>query len=299
MASKFLDKLYILNVIIDYRQQPTEYVRVAPLTVWVLDYFLTLDHEVHFYTSKKGWGIPLILFLLTRYIPAVLTSVAIYNDLSPSVDTNQCTINYSIVFTGSFLVMMASEGLLLMRALVLWYNYRFVKVTLIVLYSIVVMAMLACDIAFSSLINATCTQSNPPSDLDLEITMLVTHLIVGLFCSVYFFEFVIVMSTVIYAMRSRYAGRLVSKLTHGSLFYISVLLAASTANITLCLLPVANGETAMLNMFEIVLHGTLACRIFFRLREASERLGDFGTTVFSSEIRFADTFPSSTIKSVA
>ncbi|OJA13296.1 hypothetical protein AZE42_07684 [Rhizopogon vesiculosus] len=159
---------------------------IAPIAVWLLDYFLTLDHEVHLYTSKRGWGMPLILFLLARYMPVVLASVSIYNDLSPSIGANQCTINYSILFTGSFLVMIASEGLLLMRALVLWYNYQFVKVTLIVLYSIVVMAMLACAIAASSLINATCTQSNPPSDLDFEITMLVRYLIVGLFCSVYF-----------------------------------------------------------------------------------------------------------------
>ncbi|OJA08921.1 hypothetical protein AZE42_11636 [Rhizopogon vesiculosus] len=110
MTSKPLDGLRILNVIVDYRQRPTEYVRVAPIAVWVLEYFLNLDREVQLYTSMKRWSIPLTLFLLARYMPAVLTSVAIYNDLSPSVDANQCTINYTIVYTGFFLVMTASEG---------------------------------------------------------------------------------------------------------------------------------------------------------------------------------------------
>ncbi|OAX33825.1 hypothetical protein K503DRAFT_775187 [Rhizopogon vinicolor AM-OR11-026] len=300
MTSKPLDGLRILNVIIDYRQRPTEYVRVAPIAVWVLEYFLNLDREVQLYTSMKRWSIPLTLFLLARYMPAVLTSVAIYNDLSPSVDANQCTINYTIVYTGFFLVMTASEGLLLMRSLALWHDRRLVKVTLIVFYSIVVMAMLSCHIASACLLDALCTQSNPPSDLDLEITIMVTRLIAGLFCSVYCFELAIVISTVIHVMRPRYAERLVTIVTYGSLFYVSVLLLVSTVNITLFLLPPTDGDTATLDIFEIVLHSTLACRIFFRLREACEWQEDFGTTVSSDEILFApDAFPLNTIGSVA
>lgn len=110
MAREVLGKPTILNVLVDYRQQTTEYVRVASVAVWVLDYFLTLDHEIRLFTSKKGWTIAHVLFLLARYMPAVTIAVSIYNDLSPNLDENQCLANYKISDTGLFLVMMASEG---------------------------------------------------------------------------------------------------------------------------------------------------------------------------------------------
>jgi hypothetical protein len=48
-----------------------------------------------------------------------------------------------------------------------------------------------------------------------------------------------------------------------------------------------------------VLHGTLACRIFFQLREACERQGDLGTTVVCSGMHFAfDAVPLSTLRTV-
>ncbi|KAG0700343.1 hypothetical protein DFH29DRAFT_638214 [Suillus ampliporus] len=296
MTGMFLNKPHILNVLVHYRQQTTEYVRVASIAVWVFDYFLTLDHEVHFFTTKKGWSMAHVLFLLARYMPAVATGVSIYNDLSPSLDENQCLFNYKVLDTALFLVMMASEGLLLMRALVLWHDCRPVKVTLVILYIIVVMAILACHIASASLMSAMCGHSLSPSNL--KATALVTHLILGIFCSVYFFELVIVISTIIHAVHLRFTGRLVKTLTHGSLFYIFILLVVSTVNIVMFLLPLQDGETAMLDLFEIVLHGTLACRIFFQLREACEQQGDLGTVV-GSRMQFAsDAVPLSTVHTI-
>lgn len=186
MTGMFLNKPHILNVLVHYRQQTTEYVRVASIAVWVFDYFLTLDHEVHFFTTKKRWSMAHVLFLLARYMPAVATGVSIYNDLSSSLDENQCLVNYKVSDTALFLVMMASEGLLLMRVLVLWHDCRPVKVTLVILYIIVVMAILACHIASASLMSAMCGDSLSPSNL--KATTLVTHLVLGIFCSVYFFE---------------------------------------------------------------------------------------------------------------
>jgi len=145
--------------------------------------------------------------------------------------------------------------------------------------------------------SAMCTQSISLSHV--EATRLVTHLILGIFCSVYFFELSIVITTIIHAIRLHSTGRLVKTLAHGSLFYVSVLLAVSTVNITLFVLPISDGETAMLDLFEIVLHGTLACRIFFQIREAFEQRGDFGTTVVGSEMHFAsDAIPLNTLRSI-
>jgi hypothetical protein len=107
---------------------------------------------------------------------------------------------------------------------------------------IVVMVILACHIASASLMGAVCTKSISPSNL--KATTLVTHLILGIFCSIYFFELcksnpyaqihwdvisdlsAIVMTTIIHAVRLHSTGRLVKALTHGSLFYVSVLLGA-------------------------------------------------------------------------
>jgi hypothetical protein len=47
-----------------------------------------------------------------------------------------------------------------------------------------VMTMLACHMTAAFLISAVCAQPSPPGDLDLETTLMVTHLIIGLFCSV-------------------------------------------------------------------------------------------------------------------
>lgn len=140
---------------------------------------------------------------------------------------------------------------------------------------------------------AICTQSISPSHI--KATTLVTHLILGIFCSVYFFELcestrhihsdttsdliAIVISTFIHGMRLRSTGRLVKTLTHGSLFYVFVLLGAlqlmksifvwnikfvlavSTINITLFLLPVRpfDSYTDQFKMLTIIQsHGSSA-----------------------------------------
>jgi hypothetical protein len=90
--------------------------------------------------------------------------------------------------------------------------------------------------------SAICSKSIAPSHL--KATTLVTHLILGIFSSVYLFELcesiryaqihwdvisnlsAIVMTTIIHAVRLHSAGKLVKTLTHGSLFYVAVLLGA-------------------------------------------------------------------------
>ncbi|KAG1759867.1 hypothetical protein EDD22DRAFT_120543 [Suillus occidentalis] len=257
-----------------HTQQTIKYFRVAPAAVWAYDYCLTFEHEVRLFSSMSRWNIASIMFILTRYAPIAWLVSDIYVTLGPqSVET--CLATYRTAGSALVLIMLATEGLLLMRTLALWYDNDKVKRFLLSSYLLVAISMLTCDImAVSPNLKSVCAPTSTESSVD-EATR-VEHLIMGMFVSAALFELTVVIVTTYHSLTSRATGLrtvsgLVLNLWKGSLLYALSLFAISIANIVSFSLPVSGGQSGIIDVFQGVLHGVMASRILFDLRDADGR----------------------------
>lgn len=97
---------------------------------------------------------------------------------------------------------------------------------------------------------------------------------VGIFASAALFELVIIVYTLLFALRSqsttgRYtASRLAAAVTHGNMLYALSLFATSIVNIIFVALPLAGDWHGVFINFQSILHGVLGSRILFDLQGA-------------------------------
>lgn len=252
---------------------PAKYLRVAPTAIWILDYFLTLEHEVRLFSSIGCWNIAVIMFILTRYAPVVWIITQVYA-IFRAHSTETCLTSYRISGAALFLIMLAAEGLLLIRILASWHNNKKIKLFLLASYMLVVVSMAVCDILAGFLLEGVCL---PTSTLHtLEAATKLERLLMGKFVSAALFELIVITLTIYHSILLRSNGirsvsRLASTLLKGSLLYTVSLLAISIVNIVSFALPISwLGQGGIVAVFQGVLHGVLASRIFFDLRD----LGD-------------------------
>jgi hypothetical protein len=167
--------------------------------------------------------------------------------------------------------MLSAEGLLLMRILALWHNNRKIKLFLLASYSLMVVSMVICDVFAEFLLKSVCAPTSTLSTL--EVATKVEHLMMGKFISAALFELEVITLTISHSilLRSngiRAIGELTSTLLKGSLLYALSLLVISFVNIVSFALPISwQGQGGIVDVFQGVLHGVLASRILFDLRD--------------------------------
>lgn len=276
-----------------HTQQTIKYFRVAPAAVWAYDYFLTFEHEVRLFSSMGRWNIASVMFIITRYAPIAWFVSDIYVTLGPqSVET--CLATYRTAGCALVLIMLATEGLLLMRTIALWHNNKRIKRFLLASYLLVATSMLTCDIlAVSPNLESVCAPTSTQSSVE-EATR-VEQLIMGMFVSAALFELTVVIVTTHHSVTSRAVGMrtvngLVLNLWKGSLLYALSLFAISIANIVSFSLPVSAGQSGIIDVFQGVLHGVMASRILFDLRDADwseDNHSSLASYVPPSNLRFA------------
>ncbi|KAI6110695.1 hypothetical protein EDD16DRAFT_1610155 [Pisolithus croceorrhizus] len=251
-----------------YQQQATKYCRVAPIAIWFLDSFLTLDGEIRLLTRTKRWGLTRVLYIPTRYFPIIGTTMAVYTALVDSDSEETCVALYwtaeIILYSG----MAASEGLLLIRTLALWHLQSATRRLLMGTYVLVATVMFVCVMASSGFkFKSTCGGTDAVADRFSQVT-------IGTFASAALFELVVIMYTVLFALRSqastgRYtASRLAAAVTHGNMLYAISLFATSIVNIIFVALPIAGDWHGIFIDFQSILHGVLGSRILFGLQGA-------------------------------
>ncbi|KAG2336195.1 hypothetical protein BDR05DRAFT_965319 [Suillus weaverae] len=276
-----------------HTQQTIKYFRVAPAAVWAFDYCLTFEHEVRLFSSMSRWNIALVMFIITRYAPIAWIVSEIYVTLGPqSVET--CLTAYRTAGSALLVIMLATEGLLLMRTLALWHDNKKIRRFLSASYLLVATSMLTCHVlAVSPNLESVCAPTSTQSSLE-EATR-VEHLIMGMFVSAALFELgerrnsasnstdeiraVVVFVTTYHSLTSRSTtmrtvNKLVLTLSKGSLLYALSLFAISIANIVSFSLPVSGGQSGIIDVFQGVLHGVMASRILFDLRNANRGAKD-------------------------
>ncbi|KAG2048126.1 hypothetical protein BDR06DRAFT_963087 [Suillus hirtellus] len=177
--------------------------------------------------------------------------------------------------------MSAAEGLLLVRILALWHNSKKIKLFLLASYlvntltvllfqELIVVTMVICDVLVGLLLESVCVPTSIP--IALRFTK-VEHLITGKFVSAALFELIVITLTMYHSIRVRSDGirsisRVASTLLKGSLLYALSLLAISIINIVSFSLPASSqGQGGIVYVFQGVLHGVLASRVLFDLRD--------------------------------
>ncbi|KAG1785224.1 uncharacterized protein HD556DRAFT_1423877 [Suillus plorans] len=276
-----------------HTQQTIKYFRVAPAAVWAFDYCLTFEHEVRLFSTMGRLNIASVMFVITRYVPIVWIISEIYVTVGPQ-SVEACMTTYRTAGGSLVLIMLSTEGLLLMRTLALWHNNEKIKRFLLASYLVVATSMLTCDIlAVSPKLESVCAPTASKSSVE-EATR-VEHLIMGMFVSAALFELTVVFATMYHSLTSRSVGirtvnGLVSNLWKGSLLYALSLLTISIANAVSFSLPVSSGQNGIIDVFQGVLHGVMASRILFDLRNADRREEDsyrLASYVPPSNLQFA------------
>ncbi|KAG2034537.1 hypothetical protein BDR03DRAFT_1001510 [Suillus americanus] len=279
-----------------HTQQTIKYLRVAPAALWALDYSLTLEHEVRLFSSAGCWNIATVMFIVARYVPIAWIVSEIYVTLgSYSVET--CLTAYRIAGTSLILVTLATEGLLLTRTLALWHNNRKIKRFLLASYlvmfhqfccpegviqwslKITAISIFTCAAMTTPLLESACVLTSSQSDLDAATRL--ERLVMGGFVSVASFELAVATITVYHSMQlcsdDMYTlYKLTSTVLKGNLIYALSLFAITVVNIVSFSLPVqvSGGYGGIIDVFQGVLHGVIASRILFDLRDADQSKND-------------------------
>ncbi|KAG1777251.1 hypothetical protein EV702DRAFT_1268510 [Suillus placidus] len=247
-----------------HTQQTIMYLRVAPAAIWALDYCLTLEHEVHMFSSMGRWGIATVMFIVARYVPIAWIISDIYGTLMPGntvldniSDQWRSTSPNKYSSVSLVLILLATE--VLSRGMIQWS----LKVTAI--------SAVTCSAITVPLLNSACVPTLTQSDLETATRL--EHLIMGAFISTALFEFTVAAITIYHSMLlcsdDMYTlYTLASTLSKGSLLYALSLFAISVANIVSFSLPVSSGYSGIIDVFQGVLHGVIASRILFDLRDA-------------------------------
>ncbi|KAG1785748.1 uncharacterized protein HD556DRAFT_1314020 [Suillus plorans] len=244
--------LYTLHVVLSHTaaQQTVKYLRVcaqniekvAPVAIWVLDYFLTFEHEVRLFSNMSCWNIVTAMFILARYTPVLWIITEIYRTVvcqSLLAHIQQKRYGLSLNFIQRNDVNAKQYSLLLVRILALWHNNRKIKLFLLASYWVnalnvlpfevlIVIAMVICDALVWSLLESVCVTSSTP--IASRFTK-VERLITGKFVSAALFELIVITLTMYHSIRLRFdgirsIGRVASTLLKGSLLYALSLLAS-------------------------------------------------------------------------
>ncbi|KAG6334240.1 hypothetical protein ID866_4846 [Astraeus odoratus] len=286
MASTSQEYFYWL-----YQQQVIKYCRVAPISIWIFDFFLTLDGEVRLLNRKKRWGLTHLLYIPTRYFPLLGSLCSAYNALVTTRPEATCVALYRTAQIVLYFGMLGSEGLLLIRTLALWNTQQIARKLLIGIYILVAIVMFVCATISSTLkFESICSETT--ASVATALATRLSRVTVGLFSSAAFFELVIITYTIIYGMKLREStgqyppSRLITALSHGNMLYALSLFVTSIVNITFFVLPLKDGWNGLFVTFEGILHGVMASRILFELQDA---LSDRSTVLLSSNsrVRFA------------
>lgn len=256
-----------------YQQQVIKYFRVAPIAIWVFDFFLTLEGEIRLLTRTKRWGLTHVLYIPTRYFPIIGSICAAYNAVVTTRPEKTCVALYRTAEIILYFGMLSSEGLLLLRTLALWHYQTAARKLLIGTYVLVAIIMFVCAAISSTLkFEGICGETD--ASVATALATQLSHVTVGMFSSAAFFELVVILYTLLYTLKwrgriGRYAtSALVAALTHGNVLYALSLLVASTVNITFFVLPLSDGWNGLFITFEGILHGVMASRILFELQVA-------------------------------
>ncbi|KAG2118707.1 uncharacterized protein F5147DRAFT_183881 [Suillus discolor] len=105
--------------------QSQNYFFASLVASWVYDCFLTLDQEVSLIHWPR-WSKGSILYIVTRYMPALMLSVHLFMNYLPNEKIVTCKILQSMWYCTAALCMTGAEGIFMLRTYALWGQKKFI-----------------------------------------------------------------------------------------------------------------------------------------------------------------------------
>ncbi|KAF7361547.1 hypothetical protein MSAN_01188300 [Mycena sanguinolenta] len=248
------------------RLQLVKYFCAASLTLQGYDWLTCLEREV-----ETVWGSPWkgakILYLLSRYLPLVNLSSALYYYVvfEPTVST--CERVDALAGWLTAIGIVVSEGMLIMRTYAIFNSSKKILIFLLVLLAILV------GIAFptAELFIRSLRYGQPPvGAINGCFPVSGSAIIFVSFVAILLFETTIVALTIYSAFRHlrRDSSPMIKVLYRDSLFFFLCIFFITLGNV---LVPaLASSQYAdLLNRLQVAVHSIVSTRIIFHLREQS------------------------------
>ncbi|KDQ28879.1 hypothetical protein PLEOSDRAFT_156616 [Pleurotus ostreatus PC15] len=262
------------------------YTSVTSVALLLYDYSLTVDAEPTLIWSAP-WSLGKALFLLTRYLPFLDSSLSLYRDFGPK--TQRCSLHDSIIGWSLILGTTIAELIMVLRVWALWTRSRWVGVGLALLSAATLVGAGIAYIKFSQ--QRTCEHeptSIPAIDtfnqfgcrpLDGSNTERVIFIIVTVF------EILMLILTVTRVLLDDQTLR-ASSVIRGVMYY-ALLAISSTVNAVM-ISKTQSPIATMLVLPQRILHSILSARIILRVRgDALNRKAMFVESMPISDSVFA------------
>jgi len=250
----------------------TDYFYVSAITILIYDYLLTLKLEVTWVwsSSEFGWSYTKVLFLLTRYVPFVLSFLFLYNQLGVDVPQSVCVRTYPASTWLVLFSMNIAEVILVIRTWAIWRKHKGVGSLLLLLMVVDLILQCWSMAKFNNSLEFIppfypgyrgCNISKVNSALKWNYVFMII------------IEVVVLALMGVSAFRTAQMGdnNKLMKVIHrdGIMFYVYILIV-SIAN-ALIIKYAAHDLLGLLSPLQAVIYSALTSRIIFNIRETARR----------------------------
>jgi len=263
-----------------FRLQFSKFLNVAALAAFVFDYCLTFSTEVEYVWGTK-WGPTRIVFTVSRYLPFLSSSMTCYDAL-----VNETCGSFILALDGIYSAsIISAEGILILRTYAMWGRSRRVLIFLLVLAGafiaaaevlslLVDMSLPEDSTSFYQFYPSVCAYgSSRNAALQFAVLM----------------GYEIVLQTLNTWRKFRTYRDLrsatLNTLYWDGIMYMWWIIVLSAINLAVQVAaPVA--YIPALDTAQVAIHGLLASRIFFNLRQCDRQMTSFGDEFSLEPIRY-------------
>ncbi|KIJ11467.1 hypothetical protein PAXINDRAFT_171778 [Paxillus involutus ATCC 200175] len=248
------------------QQQLAKHLNVAALSVFLFDYCLTFSSEVHHVWGRK-WETTRIVFTISRYLPFIASAMTCYNVLY----SHKCGAYIFILDALYDCCIISAEVILILRTYALWGRNRWV---------LAILAVLAVAFIAAAIGSATTIDFSLPGDSDSPYSFYPSSCAYRTSRSAAFqYIFLMVYEIILQSMNTwrkfRTYRNVQSQTLHtlywdGIMYMFWVILLSAVNMAVMVTAPLAS--IASMDTAQVAIHGLLASRIFFNLRDCDERI---------------------------
>ncbi|KAG1813557.1 uncharacterized protein BJ212DRAFT_1482457 [Suillus subaureus] len=260
--------------------QTAQYFTVGAMAAVIFDYCLTIPQEVQLIWGTK-WGVIRVTFTLTRYATLMGTAMTTYSAVTDRSKYKSCAIFDDVSYTSHLMSIIAAEGLLIFRTFAFWHRNKKILVWLLVLAAFTILGA----VGVSEIVKILHLADSPGNRGGCMFENGKSSAIQYVFLIIY--ELVLMILT-LYKRFNFYKGvrgRLVSTIYCDGMIYMTCIIMVSITNIFV-VLAFPHDYTAIMDALvnslipqvftltslrpQLVIHGVLASRILFNLRQSHQ-----------------------------
>ncbi|KAG2152736.1 hypothetical protein DEU56DRAFT_957736 [Suillus clintonianus] len=241
--------------------QTTQYFTVGAMAVAIFDYCLTISQEIQLIWGRR-WDATRVTFTLARYVTLAGAAMTTYAAVVDRSKYTSCATFNNVSYASHLISIIAAEGLLIFRTFAFWHQNKKLLAWLLVLAAICI----AGSVGVTKVVNIL----HPAPTMNTTGCVFASGKSSAIqYCFLILYELVL-MVLMIHKILNFYEGarsRIITTLYRDGMIYMTCIIMASIMNIFVALVvPVA--YTDIMDAPQLVIHGVLASRILFHLRQS-------------------------------